>query len=148
MSEVEAQEIKEIPSEVIFRYLATTDKSAVFELIDAIELDVAELIKLSSDMSIDKIFNLGFYVGAIAHDFYMLRLLRYVAEIMGDNHLDELKSKIASAIAKYAEIYFAIRDKKAYLAIYDMLATLTRDLDLTIDNFVEEITKKINEQKC
>ena len=149
MSEqIEVQGVKEVPpKEVIFRYLATTDTNAVFELIDAIELDVAELIKLSSDLSNDKVFNLAFYVGAIAHDFLMLRLLKYVAEVMGDNYLDELKSKIASAVAKYAEIYFAIRDKGAYLAIYDSLGTLTRDLDLTIDNFVEEIIKKIKEQK-
>jgi len=147
MSEqVEVQEINKVPNEVVFKYLATTDKSAVFELIDAIELDVAELIK-SDNITIDKSFDLGFYVGAIAHDFLMLRLLKYVAEVMGDNYLDELKSKIASAIAKYAEIYFAIRDKRAYLAIYGMLGTLTRDLDLTIDDFVEEIIKKIKEQK-
>jgi hypothetical protein len=68
MSEVEVQEINKVPNEVVFKYLATTDKSAVFELIDAIELDVAELIK-SDNISIDKSFDLGFYVGAIAHDF-------------------------------------------------------------------------------
>ena len=143
MSETqEVQEEKGTAPELIFSYLASTDKAALFEISGDIRDDIEGLIKLSDRINDDYKFGLGYSLGEISAYFKILRTLIDISYTSSDvNHISELKNTMIKAIVKLVEAYFALTASRPVIEIDNILMGVRIDTKDAITAFIEKISK-------
>ena len=151
MSEVVVQnkdkENKETAPELIFAYLATAGRGAVYELFGDVAFDIENAIISSERLTEREKTYLGIVVGRIEENVLTLRELEEIAYLMGDDYYTKLKDRIVDTVKGLIEAYFATYYGRPYSEVDSKLFSISQDLRDEINYLINELSKKIYRSK-